>query len=60
MNQEHRSAAFGHVWFDATHWSVVLKRRRAAPREDLKRWLGSANAIGRRCTFLPAIAGAAR
>jgi RNA polymerase sigma factor (sigma-70 family) len=25
MNQEHGSAAFGHVRFDATHWSIVLK-----------------------------------
>src|ERR1700722_12830292 len=25
MNQEHRSEAFGHVRFDATHWRIVLK-----------------------------------
>jgi hypothetical protein len=56
MNQKHRSAAFGHCGFDATCW----KRRGAAPQEDLKHRLGSANTIGRRCTPSPAIAGSAR
>jgi hypothetical protein len=60
MNQEHRSAAL--AMFGLMN---ALERRAGSgaeprPGEDLMHWLGSANAIDRRCTPLPAIAGAAR
>ena len=54
MNQEHRPAAFGHVWFDATHWSVV---REAAQN----RTPGGPEALARLCErYWPPLYASAR